>query len=92
MQQITGNGQASHADDPLFIDKSAYNLRIRGGSPAMENGILHTVYQRFFDLYGMELSLDVAGSPRLQGPKLEIGAFELDAPPPPGDPQTAVLN
>lgn len=65
--------------DPLFIDPTNGDFRIRFGSPAMEAGL---------NLAAVDVTTDFAGVPRPQGGFYDIGAYEvvLDANPPPEAP------
>jgi hypothetical protein len=60
--------------DPLFA--GAEDLRLREGSPAVDAGIAHPVYEMFRTQYGMDIARDHAGRPRPQGAGWDLGAFE----------------
>lgn len=56
--------------DPLFVNRSAFNYRLEGGSPAIDAGddTLATAGERDFD-----------GGPRIRGLHVDMGAFESGA-------------
>ncbi|ADR35798.1 choice-of-anchor Q domain-containing protein [Oceanithermus profundus] len=62
--------------DPRFTDITARDFRPQSGSPAIDSGSEHDVYQRFFDLYGLDIRRDAAGTPRPQGAAWDRGAYE----------------
>ncbi len=55
---------------PLFQDPAAGNLRLSAGSPAIDAG----------DNRAASGPLDLAGAPRIQGARVDLGAYETDGP------------
>jgi hypothetical protein len=60
--------------DPMFVGGGDYSLQ--AGSPAIDNGTVSEVYQKFYDLYGINISVDCVGAARPQGGGWDIGAYE----------------
>jgi hypothetical protein len=60
--------------DPLFV--GAGDLRLRAGSPAVDAGTAHPLYDLFQRTYGLSIARDHAGLPRPQGAGWDLGAFE----------------
>jgi hypothetical protein len=56
--------------DPQFVDLQAKDYRLQPGSPAVDAAVSSS---------GPGLDHDFAGTPRPQGARKDIGAFELDA-------------
>ena len=52
------------------------DFRLQSGSPAIDRGVLNTVYATFSTLYGIDISRDAAGVARPQGAGWDIGAYE----------------
>jgi hypothetical protein len=68
----SGNDRHSTFTDPGFVDAAAHDFSIRAGSPAIDAGA-------FLATSG---STDLSGEPRAQAGGIDLGAFELAAPPP----------
>jgi len=62
--------------DPLFVDPANANFRLQSTSPIIDNSSENYVYQRFFDLYGIDIRVDYDGNARPNGSGWEAGAFE----------------
>jgi NPCBM/NEW2 domain/Right handed beta helix region len=68
----SGNDDHSAFADPAFVDPEAEDFRLGRGSPAVDAGA-------FLAASG---PTDVAGDPRAQAGGIDLGAFEVAAPPP----------
>lgn len=79
-QQRTGKGQGCIEADPLFRNAGQGNLRLQQGSPAIDagtaSGIVDEVYDRFQELYGIDIRKDIMGRARPAGGGWDIGAYE----------------
>jgi hypothetical protein len=75
----SGNDRHSTFADPGFMDAAAHDFSIRAGSPAVDAGA-------FLAASG---STDLRGEPRAQAGGIDLGAFELAAPPPSPTPSIA---
>ena len=67
---LKASGQDAHSNfvDPLFLNASELNFQVQPTSPAVDQGInLGTT------VVG---TVDFAGNPRVQGPNIDIGAYE----------------
>ncbi len=62
--------------NPLFVDPDNANFRLQANSPLIDKSSENYVYQRFFDLYGIDIRVDYDGNPRPSGAGWEAGAFE----------------
>ncbi len=62
--------------DPQLADPDSGDYRPLAGSPAIDSGSEHPVYQTFQDLYGLDIRRDQAGNSRPQGAGWDRGAFE----------------
>lgn len=65
-------------------DPATADFTLKPGSPAIESNVQPKqtvdVYQRFQDLYGLDIRKDRLGTPRPSGPNKDMGAFEYPAP------------
>jgi hypothetical protein len=75
----SGNDGHSAFADPVFVDPKAGDFRIRASSPAVDAGA-------FLAVSG---ATDLAGHARAQAGGIDLGAFELAAPPPSPTPAIA---
>jgi len=65
--------------DPLYFDAANANFDLQASSPAIDNGMVSSVYQTFQDAYGIDIRLDAKRLARPQGSGWDIGAFEYSA-------------
>ena len=75
-QSATGKGEGCINADPLFVDAEARDLHIAGDSAAVNAGVDHAAYTTFFDLYGIDIAVDVERYPRPDAGGMDMGAFE----------------
>jgi NPCBM/NEW2 domain/Right handed beta helix region len=75
----SGNDRRSTFADPAFVDPEGEDFRIEQGSPAVDAGA-------FLAASG---AIDLAGDPRAQAGGIDLGAFEVAAPPPSPTPSIA---
>jgi hypothetical protein len=72
--------------DPQFVNGPLRDLRIAGGSPAVNAGVAHPAFATFQSLYGESIARDAGGLSRPNGGGWDIGAYESGtgstAPPP----------
>ncbi|MGH2539039.1 MAG: NPCBM/NEW2 domain-containing protein [Actinomycetota bacterium] len=78
-QRGTDNDTASIVAAPLFVDAEAHDYRLAEDSPAVDSGA-------YLPRAG---HLDLAGSPRLDDGRPDLGAFERPMPPPSPTPTMA---
>ncbi|HET9313957.1 MAG TPA: right-handed parallel beta-helix repeat-containing protein, partial [Vicinamibacteria bacterium] len=71
-------GQVDHCinADPRFVDPGRLDLHLAAGSPAVDAGTDHPAYDRFRQLYGLDIRKDREGRQRPQGRAFDIGAHE----------------
>lgn len=75
-QSITGKGRGCIKADPQFVNPATGDFRLQTGSPAVDAGTAHQVYDRFERLYELDIRVDVAGTARPQGKGWDMGAYE----------------
>ena len=77
-QEATGKGEGCIEEDPLFVDPDNNDFRLQFGSPAIDAGIAHEVYQLFEDAFtfGLGIRVDYEGISRPQGSEHDIGTYE----------------
>jgi hypothetical protein len=78
-----GKGLDSVNANPLFLDALNEDFRLQAASPAVDAGTTDGVYSTFFTLYGIDLVKDISGTPRPQGPRYDLGAYEFAIQPMP---------
>jgi len=67
--------------DAGFVDPTApggYSggLRLGAGSAAVDAAVVYEAYQRFFELYGLDIAVDFDGVLRPEGGDWDVGAYE----------------
>lgn len=60
-------------EDPQY-EEYPTNLRLKSTSPAVDAGLVSSVYQTFFDLYGLDIEADLNYITRYETP--DMGAYE----------------
>jgi hypothetical protein len=72
-------GECAHClqADPLFVDGANTNFNLQSGSAAIDAGIEEAVYQTYQDLYGIDIRVDFANTPRPVGANWDMGAYEF---------------
>ena len=70
--------------DPQFVDAANGDFHLTSSSVANGGGVLSSAYQRFFDLYGIDITKDIEGASRPQpaATDWDIGAYESSSIPP----------
>jgi hypothetical protein len=63
--------------DPRFVDSPNANFKLQTGSPAIDRGSVHPIYQQFQTQYGVDLMTDYTDSPRMIGANVDLGATEF---------------
>jgi len=72
--------------NPLFADLNQNDFHLQAESPAVDRGVLEEVYQTFYELYGIDISVDFDGKTRpkdgngISDSEWDIGAFEYSLP------------
>lgn len=82
IQSSTGQCSNCQAGDPMFTDPSQNDLHPTAGSPLIDKGSRHPVYDEFKARYGIDISYDFDGNPRPSGTQpWTIGAYEYNTSP-----------
>jgi hypothetical protein len=71
-----GVADGSFEADPKFFDPANNDFRLQADSPAIDKGIETTVFQTFYNLYGIDIKKDFDANLRPQGAGWDIGAYE----------------
>ena len=64
--------------NPAFVDEASDNFRIQGTSAAIDEGFESAAYDDFYNLYSIDIEIDLDEVSRPQGITWDIGAFEYD--------------
>ena len=78
-QAGTGRGSGCLSSNPSFVNAAGNDLTLASGSPCIDAGKASSsgdVYQTFANLYGININVDLAHTPRPQGAGWDIGALE----------------
>lgn len=67
--------------NPLFVNAAGGDLHVSAGSPAINGGIVSSVYSGFQSVYGVSIAVDRDGKSRPGGAAWDIGAYESDGTP-----------
>jgi hypothetical protein len=62
--------------NPMFVNAAAGNYRLQAGSPAIDAGVVSSVYSGFQGVYGVSIAVDQDGRSRPYGSAFDIGAYE----------------
>ncbi len=65
--------------DPMLANIAEDNYHLQAGSPAIDAGTESPAYQAFTDAFGLNIRVDIAGTPRPVGADWDIGAYEWQA-------------
>jgi hypothetical protein len=71
-----GVADGSIKADPKFVDPANNDFHLQADSPAIDKGIETTVFQTFYNLYGIDIKKDYDANLRPQGAGWDIGAYE----------------
>ncbi|MEW5757423.1 MAG: hypothetical protein AB1810_14095 [Pseudomonadota bacterium] len=79
----TGNTQCGicAVGNPAFVDPATGKYDLQKNSAAINKGKLHSAYDTFFALYGIDIKKDFEGRSRVLGLKPDFGAFEVGVAP-----------
>jgi hypothetical protein len=82
--------------NPLFVDPANNKFPLTSTSPAIDKGIVSSVYATFQSRYGIDLAKDISLTPRPQNGVWDIGAYEftdtLTPPAPTTLPAPTIIN
>jgi hypothetical protein len=62
--------------NPMFVNAGAGDFHLASGSPAIDKGIVSSVFSGFQTVYGVSIAYDRDGRARPQGSAWDIGAYE----------------
>lgn len=62
--------------DPYFKDAVNHDFSLTANSAAIDAGVLQAAYDRFYDIYGINIKVDFSGKARPLGENWDVGAFE----------------
>ncbi|MCP4322516.1 MAG: DUF5123 domain-containing protein [Psychromonas sp.] len=72
---VSGNDINTIYSSPLFNDLNSNDFTLNESSPALGSAKESTIYQKFFDLYGVNISVDANGDIRPPESSGNIGAY-----------------
>ena len=72
------SAQNNIESNPQFVNPLNNDFRLQSTSPAIDSGIESGAYQRFYDLYGIDIKKDFDGKARPQETTWDIGAYEYN--------------
>jgi hypothetical protein len=75
-QTSVNKGQACREGDPMFKNAAGGDFQLKMGSPAIDAGTVHPVYQTFKSLYGIDIAVDFKGISRPGDAGWDMGAYE----------------
>lgn len=73
-----GKGLNTLNADPLFVSPLSGNFELSASSPAIDAGVLDSVYQTFYNHYGVDIQKDIDGTARPIGNSFDLGALEAN--------------
>jgi hypothetical protein len=76
VQMAFGVGQECFVRNPMFVNAATEDFHLQNGSPAVDAGIVHEVYNTFVNLYGIDIARDFDGNQRPKGAGYDVGAYE----------------
>jgi len=71
------SGNFSAAPGVVSTNAASVDATLVAGSAAIDAGVTPTIPAAFFALYGLNIAVDINGTPRPQGAAWDIGAFEF---------------
>ena len=80
-QAAVAQEQNSVEADPVYTNQPANDYSLQVTSPTIDNGVVSTVYQTFYDLYGISIQKDIDNTVRPQTAVWDIGAYEYGSGP-----------
>jgi len=76
VQRSNRNTDACSNADPLLASPSNADFHLQSASPAVDRGMVSTVYRTFQELYGLDIAMDAGRNRRPAGKNWDVGAFE----------------